>query len=208
MDRDRRGLDINSQFCYNTYMTERNEMHNIFITSDLHFGHANILKYNPDTRKYRDVNHMNTEMIREWNSSVTDEDLVYILGDVAFCNVNDAVAIMRQLRGQKILIAGNHDTKLIQHAKFRECFLEIHQYHTLSFEGKRICMFHYPIFDHDQAHRGSIMLHGHRHGKPHGIPGRIMDVGMDATGKVVSSLSDIVQKMILVEPMKHHDRDM
>ena len=56
-----------------------------WITSDLHFGHANIMKFCPVTRAgFRDVDHMNECMIEEWNQSVAPEAEVFILGDVAF----------------------------------------------------------------------------------------------------------------------------
>jgi len=176
-----------------------------WITSDLHFGHANIKKFCPETRgRFRDVEHMRETMIEEWNESVAQEDVVYILGDVAFLPAQEAVAIMRRLNGRKILIEGNHDRKLLNDPVFRSCFESVHNYLRLTHNGQLVILFHYPIFDHDQAGRGSIMLHGHRHGNPHNIPGRIMDVGFDATGKVVSLLDDIVQKMQQVPHMYHH----
>ena len=83
-----------------------------FITSDLHFGHANILKYNPATRPYANVSHMNSEMVRVRNETVQPDDTVYILGDVAFMKPNDAANLIQQLNGNKILIKGNHNGRL------------------------------------------------------------------------------------------------
>jgi calcineurin-like phosphoesterase family protein len=172
---------------------------NTFVTSDLHFGHTNIMKYNPDTRKYRDVSHMNSSMIKEWNSVVTPNDTVYILGDVAFCNVRDAVAILKSLLGKKILVKGNHDRKLAEDRQFIECFESIHDYLTINYKSQRInlncrvSMFHYPIYEWDQCHRGAVHLHGHVHGKKTGMEMyRVRDVGMDATGKVVSFMDDVL----------------
>jgi calcineurin-like phosphoesterase family protein len=176
-----------------------------WITSDLHFGHANIKKFCPETRgRFLDVEHMRETMIEEWNQLVSQDDTVYMLGDVAFLPAQDAVAIMHRLHGHKILIEGNHDRKLLNDPAFRACFESVHSYLRLTHNGQLVILFHYPIFDHDQAGRGSIMLHGHRHGNPHNIPGRIMDVGFDATGKVVSLLDNIVQKMQQVPHMNHH----
>jgi len=179
-----------------------------FITSDTHWSHANILKFNPSTRQFKDVEHMDEEMIRMWNEKVDPHDVVYHLGDVAFCNVHKAAGIMRRLNGKKILIAGNHDRKLLEHSEFRHQFMAVHDYFTLRYKmgniAVHIVMFHYPIFDHDRAGHGSIMLHGHRHGNPTGIPGRIMDVGMDSTGDIVSGMDDIITKMLKIDPMQHH----
>ncbi len=176
-----------------------------FVSSDLHFGHRNIMRFCPATRgHYPDVDVMREDMIAEWNATVTPEDVTYILGDVAFLPAAEAVQIMRRLNGRKILIEGNHDRKLLNDPVFRRCFEEIHKYLEITYNGTRIVMFHYPIFDHNGAGRGSIMLHGHRHGNPHNIPGRIMDVGMDATGKIVCLLDDIVKDMQNVQHMYHH----
>lgn len=177
-----------------------------YITSDLHFGHANILKFNPATRQYKDVDHMNAEMIREWNETVRPDDLVYILGDVAFCNANKATGIVRSLNGRKILVAGNHDSKLIKDAGFAACFEQIHQYLTINYNGTRVSMFHYPIHEWDQCHRGAVHFHGHVHGKPTGLEEyRVRDAGMDATGRVVSLIDDMIKDALKGAIKQHGD---
>lgn len=177
----------------------------IWVTSDLHFSHKNIIKFCPTTRgHYSDVDHMNSDMIRMWNEKVQPDDLVYIMGDIAFCSAQDAAKIVRSLAGNKILITGNHDSKLVQQKVFTSCFRNIYQYHELRHNGMFIVMFHFPIFDHNQAGRGSVMLHGHRHGNPHNLPGRIMDVGFDATGEIVVGLDDILEKMKKIDFITHH----
>ena len=65
-------------------------------------------------------------------------------------------------------------------------------------------MCHYPIFDHKNAGRGSLHLHGHRHGNPTNIPGRIKDVGFDATGNIVTLLDSVITELSKIEPMHHH----
>jgi calcineurin-like phosphoesterase family protein len=177
----------------------------IWVTSDLHLGHKNIIKFCPITRgRFTDEAHMTAEIVKEWNEKVQPGDLVYILGDVAFMNAAKAASVLDSMNGDKILIEGNHDQKAVENASFRSAFKEIHKYLEIKHNGHLICMFHYPIFDHNQAGRGSIMLHGHRHGNPHNLPGRIMDVGFDATGNLVTNLDDIVEKLTKVDPMHHH----
>ena len=85
-----------------------------FVTSDLHFHHKSIITFCPKTRPFIDVDHMNSEMIRMWNEIVSPDDLVYILGDIAFCNGNRAAEILNSLLGRKILIKGNHDGPLMK----------------------------------------------------------------------------------------------
>ena len=100
-----------------------------WITSDLHFGHANIQRFCPKTRgHFHDVVHMNSEMIRIWNENVQPGDTVYILGDVAFVPASEAVKILNNLNGDKILVEGNHDRRSLKDPVFRSCFKEIHKY--------------------------------------------------------------------------------
>jgi len=90
-------------------------MHNIWLTSDQHFLHRNILKYDSKTRKEKDEYHMGEVMIKTWNSFVQPNDTVYHLGDL-FCSIQNrwdyAVDIIKRLNGRIILIKGNHDHSL------------------------------------------------------------------------------------------------
>lgn len=179
-----------------------------YITSDLHFGHKRIVEYCPATRgHYTSMDHMHESMISDWNTLVTAEDTVYILGDVSFMPIQKTVDVLHRLNGTKILIEGNHDRKMIEEYKFRECFSAIHKYLEVTYKGTKLVMFHFPIYDHNGATRGSIMLHGHRHGEPTNIPGKIMDVGFDSTGQVVTDLDSILARMATVPIMAHHARE-
>lgn len=85
-------------------------MRDIFIISDTHFGHTNILKFlNEDgshTRGFSSVEEMNETIVDNWNKTVRDEDIVYHLGDVYF---GQGHSVLTRLRGRKRLILGNHD---------------------------------------------------------------------------------------------------
>lgn len=178
-----------------------------YITSDLHFGHTNIQKFCPKTRsRFRDVEDMNETLVQEWNAIVQPEDTVYILGDVAFLPANQATAIVRRLKGQKILIEGNHDVKLLRDPGFRSCFTEVHKYLRLIHNKQLVILFHYPIhFDWDQSHRGSVHFYGHVHGKKTGLEEyRARDAGFDATGKVVTLLDDIIADALTGKIPQHH----
>lgn len=165
-----------------------------FITSDLHFGHANIQKFCPNTRgRFVDVEHMNETMIKEWNEQVSAGDTVYILGDVAFMSAEKAVVIMQRLNGNKILIEGNHDVKLLNNPAFRSCFTEVHKYLRVVYKDTLLVMFHYPIWEWDQMYRGAVHFYGHIHGKKTGLEKfRCRDVAFDATGRVVSELDEMI----------------
>lgn len=177
-----------------------------WITSDLHFGHANILKFCPVTRaRFKDTDDMREQMIADWNASVQPEDETFILGDVAFLPADKAVQILRRLNGEKILVEGNHDRKLLNDPAFRGCFKEVHQYLRYNHNGQLVIMFHYPIHEWDQMHRGAVHFYGHVHGGRTGLePYRARDAAFDATGRVVSNLDEMIADALKGEIRSHH----
>ena len=178
-----------------------------WITSDLHFGHANIMKFCPQSRARfkNDVTYMNEQMVIEWNNTIAPEDTVYILGDVAFLPSAKAVEFMRRCNGTKILVEGNHDRKLLKDPGFRMCFKEIHKYLDITYEKHKIIMSHYPFLEWDQMHRGSLHFYGHLHG---GVTNqekyRCMDVGMDSTGMIAIQMEKAIATISNNEIKKHH----
>lgn len=177
-----------------------------WITSDLHFGHANIKKFCPLTRdRFADVEDMERGMIDEWNRNVQPGDTVYIVGDLAFTRPDKAVQIMARLNGTKILIAGNHDRKNLQDADFRACFAEIHDVLNVTVDGVRVVMCHFPMLEWDQMHRGAVHFYGHVHGGETGLERyRARDVAFDATGRVVSNMHSMIKHALRGEIKEHH----
>lgn len=178
-----------------------------WITSDLHFGHKNIMSFCPQTRARfnSDVKYMTEAMIMEWNERVAVGDTVYILGDVAFMSGSDAGKVMNRLNGDKILVEGNHDRKTLTDATFRNAFKEVHKYLDINYDGHKCVMFHYPIAEWDQMHRGALHFHGHLHGGVSGLEKyRALDVGMDSTGEIVISMDRAVRMIKDKEIKGHH----
>jgi calcineurin-like phosphoesterase family protein len=87
----------------------------IWVISDTHFNHANILNFKDSVgkpvRSFDNVQEMNEIMIQNWNSVVRPGDKVYHLGDVLFgTNKREWMAKhFPRLMGSKRLIVGNHD---------------------------------------------------------------------------------------------------
>ena len=80
----------------------------IWVTSDTHFGHSNIIKY--CDRPYNGTQEMDWDLIDKWNSVVNDGDIVYHLGDVYMNSSKGYMQnILGKLKGRKRLILGNHD---------------------------------------------------------------------------------------------------
>jgi len=78
----------------------------IFFTADQHFGHFNIIHY--CKRPFRDVPEMNNALTNNWNETVSNSDIVFILGDFAMRHQNEYAS---QLNGQKVFLCGNHDKR-------------------------------------------------------------------------------------------------
>ena len=53
--------------------------------SDLHFGHRNVIGF--DHRPFSDVEEMDRVLISLWNSRVSKDDEVYIIGDFCYRTV-------------------------------------------------------------------------------------------------------------------------
>jgi len=92
----------------------------IYYTADQHFGHANIIKH--CGRPFDSVEQMDRFMLAQWNAHVTEEDIVYILGDMFFRNNAPAEEILKALQGKKHLIVGNHDKDWMKRIDLQKCF--------------------------------------------------------------------------------------
>lgn len=88
-------------------------MSNIWVTSDTHFNHKNILNFHDSegkrVRNFSSVEEMNEVMIERWNSRVKPGDKIYHLGDVFFGPKEWIENNWSRLNGKKRLIVGNHD---------------------------------------------------------------------------------------------------
>ena len=84
-------------------------MSRTFFTSDLHLCHSKDFLYAP--RGFTNVIEHNEAIVKNWNSIVGDDDVVYILGDLMLNDNETATKYFNQLRGYKILVRGNHDTE-------------------------------------------------------------------------------------------------
>lgn len=139
-----------------------------FYISDLHFSHANAINF--DNRPWKDINEMNEEIIHIWNERVTDEDDVWILGDISWTNPYETRCLIARLRGKKHWIIGNHDYKLSINEELRRQFVDVHEgYHKhIDYSGRMVILSHYPIFMYDGVYRGPVVhLYGHVHNNEH-----------------------------------------
>lgn len=134
----------------------------IFVISDTHFGHENIIKY--CDRPFSNVDEMNHALVENWNKTVKDDDIVYHLGDVYFKNHH----MLKALKGRKRLILGNHDNGKDQH--LFNVFQKIMVWRMFPEFG--LLLTHVPVHEstlerHDGKHYYSnlVNVHGHIHNK-------------------------------------------
>ena len=130
-------------------------------TADLHFGHNNIIKH--DHRPFFDTEEMDKCLIDLWNGRVYKDDTVYIIGDFCFKNGKPEEWYLKQLKGHKILIIGNHDTELFKNPTAMSYFEDVQQILTISDQDKRICLCHYPLAEWDGYYHGVWHIYGHIH---------------------------------------------
>ena len=135
----------------------------IYYISDLHLNHANII--NMCGRPFADVDLMNQILIDNWNTTITNKDIVYFLGDFAFkCNQEQATNLLRQLNGKKYFIKGNHDkTTWLNRIKEEKLIEGWFDYKEINDNGRMVILCHYPLHSWNGLYRGSYHLYGHVH---------------------------------------------
>ncbi len=169
----------------------------VFVTSDTHFGHTKILDYEPDSRPFATVEEMNEKIIENWNSVVSDEDTIYILGDMFMGSVDIIDEIMPRLRGEKILVRGNHDSNA-RVAKMEKYCTAVYSIYNLKYRDKFFVMCHCPIREWQHKENGAIHLYGHVHsnGHRHGVltESNSFHVGVDTNQLTPVLLDDVIAR--------------
>lgn len=140
----------------------------IWFTSDLHFGHQNILKF--CKRPWKTTEDMDWNLIQNWNSVVKPDDLVFDLGDFAFATNGRWKELLSQLNGHHYLILGNHDITRWPGDKVMELFEEVSQQMILKIDGRTVYLNHYPYLCFGGAWKNPenavYQLFGHVHSGP------------------------------------------
>lgn len=137
----------------------------IFVTSDCHFGHKNILRYCPNSRPFEDTDIHDAVIIENWNSVVKSEDTVYVLGDFFMGPIELIDKILPQLNGHIRLVCGNHDEKR-RLRKFEEYGVDILAYrdgYYFFYDGVSFYMNHFPYEQTGINLCADIYLYGHVH---------------------------------------------
>lgn len=133
----------------------------VFLISDTHFFHANILLPEYEERPFKDIDDMNSSIVENWNSVVTNDDYVLHLGDFAFGRRDQAEDIMSLLNGNISIVLGNHDRRGINW--FKRCGFK-NVFPNPIIISNRFVFSHAPY---DELPDGMINVHGHIHSGKH-----------------------------------------
>lgn len=185
-------------------------MANIFLTSDQHFGHEAILRFErPDrrvcsageqqcdeackaahpklpVREFGSVQEMDEHMVERWNSVVRPQDKIYHLGDVTMHK--RYLPILNRLNGHKRLVRGNHDdapTKV-----YLEYFDEVYASRVLD----HMLLTHIPIHPASMG-RFDANIHGHIHNNA-GYPPPYLNICVEVTEYTPISLDEARQRVL------------
>ena len=161
----------------------------IYFIADTHFDDANIKMYcRPE---FCSVEEMNSCIIKNWNDTVTDEDVVDHLGDIG------RISFLSELKGEIRVIKGNHDDEMA----FREAYPNMRFYDKPIIDGFMI-LSHEPIsFIPKEA--PFLNIHGHLHQFEYRCGNsldwyegnRYFSVSCELIGYKPISLDEIIQKI-------------
>lgn len=132
-------------------------MNHIWVISDTHLGHHNIIKYQ-ENRKFNNIYEHDDYIIERIKEKVGKKDTLIHLGDVAF--QRDKIAMFKEIKClRKILIMGNHDTFPM------ELYLDTFDRVYGCFEKKGYIFTHIPVHPGQLISRYKGNIHGHLHHK-------------------------------------------
>jgi len=138
----------------------------------------------PHSRPFKTIEDHDEAIVELWNATVSENDIVYHLGDVAFGGAEN-LKYVKYLNGTKHLIMGNHDHYRIM--DYVEAgFIKIQG--VMAY--KEFVLSHVPL--HPAEMRWSHNIHGHIHDGKSSLPdSRYTNVNADVQGLVPRSLQSI-----------------
>ena len=119
-------------------------MGKIWVSSDPHFCHNKEFIYKP--RGFNSIFEMNEKIIENWNSVVSNEDEVFLLGDIMLNDDAEGCRCLDRLNGKIYILTGNHDTatRIQEYANIRPTILHLGLAYIFRYNGYRFYLSHYP----------------------------------------------------------------
>lgn len=159
---------------------------NVWVTSDLHFGHEAIL--NHCNRPFNTIKEMDEYLIEQWNNLIDKQDHVYIVGDFAF---NNHMKYIEALKGRKHLIVGNHDS---MNSECLKRFVTVSEQKQIKYSNRFFVLSHCALRTWNDCQRGNIQLFGHTHGRMDTY-NLSFDIGVDTNNYKPYNLDEIMKKV-------------
>lgn len=168
-----------------------------YFTSDLHIGHDKPFLH--EKRGFNSIEEHDTEVLKRWNSVVTYEDTVYILGDLCMSsNEYEWDRVYKNLNGNKIFLRGNHDTdnkisRYVNEYRIKDCGYVM--FYKVS-KTKHFYLSHYPtLVNNHEDKRFLYNLSGHTHSKDKFQYGEycVYNVALDAHNCYPVSIEEIIK---------------
>lgn len=166
----------------------------------MHFGHRLMTRL----RGFgEDVSAHDEHIVNKWNSVITPDDEVWILGDLTLKHPNQIADLFYRLNGRKKIVLGNHDKAHPLNRGYEKVFEDtLHMFSymgtsaSIRVDGTMILMSHFPYSgDHTREDRhnqwrlndeGLFLLHGHTHKEERQESDHMLHVGWDSWGRPVS----------------------
>ena len=169
----------------------------IYYTADLHLGYANVIQH--CNRPFSSADEMDAALISNWNSKVHRDDTVYIVGDFLFRAKRPAEDYLRELKGRKHLLIGNHDKYWIKKVDLTQWFESVSPMLLSTDNGRSVALCHYPMMTWPGISKGGNMVYGHIHNntcadywpliKANGL---MLNAGVDINGFAPVTLDEMI----------------
>lgn len=155
----------------------------VWITSDLHFLHTNIIRY--CDRPFSNEQQM-TDALMATLQKVPQDEIIVFGGDMAMGNYVQTVELIRRLPGRKILVVGNHDLTRDGKCKLaaeKDLFEAVVPFlFWRGYQRRLVVVSHYPLTV-PEGYKDAPVLnyHGHLHEKtlPATLLIKYMNMGWD-----------------------------
>ena len=178
----------------------------IYFTGDLHLGHERIITTSSRS-VFQTIENMNTKLINNWNSTLKDNDEIWILGDMFYRTDKETIISMLScLKGHKRLIVGNHDHEWLESFtkdEINHYFDYVGDMGYIKINKKHITLCHYPLLEYSGSRydNGGIQIHGHIHDNKQSVAYDVIRIslirsynaGVDINGYRPVSLNELIK---------------
>ncbi|MBQ7308381.1 MAG: metallophosphoesterase [Clostridia bacterium] len=187
-----------------------------FFTSDLHFGSNETIIF--DKRPFKNSKDFEKKIIKKWNNLAKKEDIIYIVGDMVDCHLDNKdnsinkLELVKKIKAKVVLILGNNEERIMEYFfdnnfnKFKSfCislgFLDVKVSDIVNINGTQFYLTHKP-----KNHKNNMLnLFGHSH-KAMGLYKSFgFNIGCDLNNYELYSEQDI--NLLLLKKTKYWDND-